>query len=207
MNTLSIFKRCFKRGVVLIVILRFVVGWLAIKRLLEKAVPQSLFRLIKWITAAKATGWSSTFAKKSSITFSEFGIYCSNNPFPKYLWFRKRPEIYLCLSPFGKLFESFLCTLWKSRWWDLCYIYWHENVNVLTVLSRALLRTFSKHGAWGFELTCMSTEDVFSDRGSVFVEEFLFVQPAHWVRVSSLQFPNHSTETKLYTAISGKVIG
>ena len=145
--------------------------------------------------------------RKSSITFSEFGVYCSNNPFPKYLWFRKRPEIYLCLSPFGKLFESFLSTLWKSRWRDLCYIYWHENVNVLTVLSRALLRTFSKHGAWGLELTCMSTEDWFSDWGSVFVEEFLFVQPAHWVRVSSLQFPNHSTETKLYTAISGKVVG
>ena len=147
----------------LIVILRFVVGWLrerharsytAIKRLLEKAVPQSLFSLIKWITAAKATGWSSTFAKKSTITFSEFGIYCSNNPSPKYLWFRKRPEIYLRLPPFGKFFEAFLSTLWKSHWRDLCDIYWHKSVNVLTVLSRALLRILSKHGARGLELTC-----------------------------------------------------
>ena len=138
----------------LIVILRFVVGWLAFKRLLEKAVPQSLFCLIKWITAAKATGWSSTFAKKSSVTFSEFGIYCSNNPFPKYLWFKKRPEIYLRLSPFGKFLEAFVSTLWKSRWRDLCDIYWHESVNVLTVLSRALLRILSKHGTWGLELTC-----------------------------------------------------
>ena len=147
----------------LIVILRFVVGWLrerharsytAIKRLLEKAVPQSLFSLIKWITAAKATGWSSTFAKKSTITFSEFGIYCSNNPSPKYLWFKKRPEIYLRLSPFGKFLEAFVSTLWKSRWRDLCDIYWHESVNVLTVLSRALLRILSKHGTWGLELTC-----------------------------------------------------
>ena len=92
--------------------------------------------------------------RKSSITFSEFGIYCSNNPFPKYLWFRKRPEIYLRLSPFGKFLEAFLSTLWKSRWRDLCDIYWHESVNVLTVLSRALLRILSKHGAWGLELTC-----------------------------------------------------
>ena len=114
------FIRCFQRGIVLIVILRFVVGWLrgrqarsymAIKRLLEKAVRQSLFSLIKWITAAKATGWSSTFA-----------IYCD--------------------------------------------IYWHESVNVLTVLSRALIRILSKHGAWVLELTCQqkigSATDVLS---------------------------------------------
>ena len=116
--------------------------------------PVSFLSLIKWITAAKATGWSSTFAKKLSITFSEFGIYCSNNPFPKYLLFRKRPEIYLRLPPFGKFFEAFLSTLWKSHWRDLCDIYWHKSVNVLTVLSRALLRILSKHGAWGLELTC-----------------------------------------------------
>ena len=126
------FIRCFQRGIVLIVILRFVVGWLrgrqarsymAIKRLLEKAVRQSLFSLIKWITAAKATGWSSTFAKKSSITFSEFGILCSNNPFPKYLWFSKRPEMCLRLSLFGTFFWSvFKYTLKKSLTGPLWYL-------------------------------------------------------------------------------------
>ena len=108
--------------------------------------------------------------RKSSITFSECGIYCSNNPFPKYLWFR----IYLRLSPFGKLFESFLSTLWKSRWRDLCYIYCHENVNVVTVLNRALLRVFSKHGAWGLEPTCQQKIGSATEVESIFVEEFLF---------------------------------
>ena len=70
------FKRFFQLWIVLIVILWFVVGWLrerqarsymAIRRLLEKAVHQSLFSLIKWIIAAKATGWSSTFAKENRV--------------------------------------------------------------------------------------------------------------------------------------------
>ena len=133
--------------------------------------------------------------RKSSITFSECGIYCSNNPFPKYLWLR----IYLRLSPFGKLFESFLSTLSKSRWRDLCYSYWHENVNVLTILSRALLRIFSKHGVepWNRPVNrrlvqrlrfCLSRGVSFS-------------QPAHRVLVSSMQFSNHSAETKLYTCM------
>ena len=38
--------------------------WRAIRRLLEKSPVQSRFSLIKWITAAKAKGWSSTFAKE-----------------------------------------------------------------------------------------------------------------------------------------------
>ena len=54
------------------------------------------------------------------------------------------------------------------------YITWHEYVNVLTALSRSLLRILSKQRAWGLELTC-EQKIGFGTKGSVFVEEFLLL--------------------------------
>ena len=69
--------------------------WMAIRRGLEKVVPLALFSLIKWITAAKTIGWSSTLLKKMEYNFfSELFLAKKKEtekksiPFKKYVFFQ-----------------------------------------------------------------------------------------------------------------------
>ena len=99
---------------------------MAIRRRLEKLVPQSLFSVIKWITAAKATGWSSTLLKKIECNISWVWLFLEKK--------KKKQPVYKKYG-FSSAFQEFTYHKVKLAEREMCFVS-EQFQAVLFLLSR-----------------------------------------------------------------------